>query len=86
MKIKFVFMFIVLALVLAACAAPATSTPAPTAMPEPTEAPIEEPAAQNIVEIAAEDGRFTTLVAANNSGLQGSLVNIQGGDANIQPE
>jgi uncharacterized surface protein with fasciclin (FAS1) repeats len=33
-------------------------------MPEPTEAPIEEPAAQNIVEIAAEDGRFTTLVAA----------------------
>ncbi len=30
--------------------------------------------------------RFTTLVAANISGLQGSIVNIQGGDPNIQPE
>jgi uncharacterized surface protein with fasciclin (FAS1) repeats len=38
--------------------------PEPTAMPEPTTVPTEEPAARNIVEIAAEDGRFTTLVAA----------------------
>jgi uncharacterized surface protein with fasciclin (FAS1) repeats len=38
--------------------------PEPTATPEPTAAPTEEPAAQNIVEIAAEDGRFSTLVAA----------------------
>jgi len=30
--------------------------------------------------------RFTTLVPANISGLQGSIVNIQGGDANIKPE
>ena len=71
MKTRFTFIFVVLALVLAACgsststptAAP-TSMPEPTAMPEPTEAPTEEPAAKNIVEIAAEDGRFTTLVAA----------------------
>jgi transforming growth factor-beta-induced protein len=66
MKIKFAFMFIVLALVLAACASPATPTtmPEPATMPEPTTVPTEEPAAKNIVEIAAEDGRFTTLVAA----------------------
>ena len=62
MKTRFTFVFIVLALVLAACAAPAT--PQPTAMPEPTEAPTEEPAAKTIVDIAVEDGRFTTLVAA----------------------
>jgi uncharacterized surface protein with fasciclin (FAS1) repeats len=37
-----------------------TTMPEPTVMPEPTEAP----AAKNIVDIAAEDGRFTTLVAA----------------------
>lgn len=30
--------------------------------------------------------RFTTLVASNIGGLQGSLVNIQAGDANIKPE
>jgi transforming growth factor-beta-induced protein len=70
MKTKFAFVFIVFSLVLAACAAPSTPTPAPTivpeptAMPEPTAVPTEEPAARNIVEIAAEDGRFTTLVAA----------------------
>ncbi|HEY0434529.1 MAG TPA: TonB-dependent receptor, partial [Chitinophagaceae bacterium] len=30
--------------------------------------------------------KFTTLVAANITGLQGSIVNIQGGDPNIKPE
>jgi len=30
--------------------------------------------------------KFTTLVAANIEGLQGSLVNVQGGDPNIKPE
>jgi TonB-linked SusC/RagA family outer membrane protein len=30
--------------------------------------------------------KFTTLVAANITGLQGSLVNVQGGDPNIKPE
>ncbi|CAN5780956.1 TonB-dependent receptor [soil metagenome] len=30
--------------------------------------------------------RFTTLVSSNIGGQQGSLVNIQGGDANIKPE
>lgn len=70
MKTRFVFIFTVLSLVLAACAAPATPTaaptnvPEPTATPEPTAIPTEEPVAKNIVEIAVEDGRFTTLVAA----------------------
>lgn len=30
--------------------------------------------------------KFTTLVAANIGGLQGSIVNVQGGDPNIEPE
>ena len=70
MKTKFAFVFIVLSLVLAACAEASTptaaSTPMPesTAMPEPTVAPSEAPAAKTIVDIAVEDGRFTTLVAA----------------------
>jgi uncharacterized surface protein with fasciclin (FAS1) repeats len=33
-------------------------------MPEPTAAPTEAPAAQSIVDIAASDERFSTLVAA----------------------
>lgn len=70
MKTKFAFVFSVLSLVLAACAAPTTPTaaptalPEPTAMPEPTMAATEAPAAKTIVDIAAEDGRFTTLVTA----------------------
>jgi len=66
MKTKFAFVFIVFTLVLAACSAPATPAPTatPTSMPEPTAAPTEAPMAKTIVEIAAEDGRFTTLVAA----------------------
>jgi len=58
---------IVAALVLAACAPAATPMPEPTAMPAteapaPTEMPTEAP--KTIVDIAVEDGRFTTLVAA----------------------
>jgi len=70
MKNKFVFVFVLFAMVLAACASPATPTaeptsmPEPTAMPEPTTVPTEAPVSKNIVEIAVEDGRFTTLVAA----------------------
>lgn len=30
--------------------------------------------------------KFTTLVASNTDGLQGSIVNVQGGDPNIKPE
>ena len=52
----------VVALVLGACAAPAT--PAPSQAPEPTAAPTPMPAPKTIVDIAVEDGRFTTLVAA----------------------
>jgi transforming growth factor-beta-induced protein len=51
----------VLSLVLAACAS-ATETPAPVV--EPTAAPAAEPMANSIVDIAVEDGRFETLVAA----------------------
>ena len=50
-------------MVLAACGAQAT--PEPTPMPEPTAVPTEEPEMpKSIVDIAVEDGRFTTLVAA----------------------
>ncbi len=64
MKTKFAFVFVVLAMVLAACGPQATPTPAPapTPMPEPTAVPTEAP--KSIVDIAVEDGRFTTLVAA----------------------
>jgi transforming growth factor-beta-induced protein len=69
MKTKFAFIFVVLAMVLAACGAQATPEPAPepepTPMPEPTALPTEEPEMpKSIVDIAVEDGRFTTLVAA----------------------
>jgi len=70
MKKRFAFMFVLFTIVLAACgsattpAAEPTSMPEPTAMPQPTTVPTEEPVSKNIVDIAAEDGRFTTLVAA----------------------
>ena len=59
---------IVLSLVLAACAPAATPAPtAPPPPPQPTEAPMPEPTAEppkTIVDIAAGDERFKTLVAA----------------------
>jgi uncharacterized surface protein with fasciclin (FAS1) repeats len=65
MKTKFAFVFVVLAVVLAACGPQATPAPEPTPMPEPTAIPTEEPEMpKTIVEIAVEDGRFTSLVAA----------------------
>ena len=65
MKTKFAFVFVVLAMVLAACGTQATPAPEPTAMPEPTAVPTEKPEMpKTIVDIAVEDGRFTTLVAA----------------------
>ena len=68
MNSKILVSMLVLTLVLAACAPQATPTAAPTAeptaMPEPTAAPTEAPAAQTIVDIAASDERFSTLVAA----------------------
>jgi len=59
------FMFTLLAtLILGACAPVATPMPAvdPTSMPEPE--PTMVPLPKTIVDIAIEDGRFTTLVAA----------------------
>ncbi|MFL7869209.1 MAG: fasciclin domain-containing protein [Anaerolineales bacterium] len=75
MKTKFAFVFVVLAMVLAACGAQATPAPEPTAMPEPTAVPTEEPEMpKTIVDIAVEDGRFTTLVAAvQTAGLVDTL-------------
>jgi transforming growth factor-beta-induced protein len=69
MKTKFAFVFVLLAMLLAACGPQATPSPTaapePTAMPEPTAVPTEEPEMpETIVDIAVEDGRFTTLVAA----------------------
>jgi transforming growth factor-beta-induced protein len=68
MNTKFLFGLLVLTLVLAACAPQATPTAVPTAeptsMPEPTAAPTEAPAAKSIVDIAASDERFSTLVSA----------------------
>jgi transforming growth factor-beta-induced protein len=67
MKTKFAFVFVILAMFLAACGPQATPTPAPepTPMPEPTAMPTEEPEMpKTIVDIAVEDGRFTSLVAA----------------------
>jgi transforming growth factor-beta-induced protein len=65
-----VSLLIVFALVLGACAPQSTPTPqateppAPTQAPEPTATPEPAEAPKDIVDIAIEDGRFTTLVAA----------------------
>jgi uncharacterized surface protein with fasciclin (FAS1) repeats len=66
MKSRFVLGLLVLSLILAACAPQETPTAEPTAMPEPTTAPTEAPAMepQSIVDIAASDEQFSTLVAA----------------------
>jgi transforming growth factor-beta-induced protein len=66
MKSRFVFVLLVFSMIVAACAPQETPTPAPTAIPEPTQAPTEAPVVEEktIVDIAVEDGRFTTLVAA----------------------
>jgi len=63
-------MMVVFALILGACAPqstpmPATTEPpAPTQPPVPTATPVPTEAPKTIVDIAVEDGRFTTLVAA----------------------
>ena len=65
-----VVMAVVLALVAAACAPAATPTPEPMPTAAPTSAPVVEPtsapaaAAQNIIDVAVADGRFTTLATA----------------------
>jgi transforming growth factor-beta-induced protein len=66
MKSKLLIGLLVLTVVLAACAPQATPTVAPTAMPEPTSTPTEVAAMEpkTIVDIAASDEQFSTLVAA----------------------
>ena len=64
MKIKFVFVMVLFTMVLAACGPQVTPTAEPTPIPQPTAVPTEEPTAKTIVDIAVEDGRFKTLVAA----------------------
>jgi transforming growth factor-beta-induced protein len=65
-----IFATFVLAIMLAACApqpaaAPVmTEEPEPMASPVPTSTPVPTEAPKTIVDIAVEDGRFTTLVAA----------------------
>ena len=66
------------ALILGACAPQATMPdPTPTTIQQPTpteEASIPDTSAQNIVDVAASDGRFTTLVAAvQAAGLEDTL-------------
>ncbi len=70
-KFTYLSLFIVLSLLLTSCGV--QSTPAPTQAPptpmtteKPMDEPMEEPAAAapTIVDIAVEDGRFTTLVTA----------------------
>jgi transforming growth factor-beta-induced protein len=63
-RLTWLGLFIVLSMILAACstAAEPTATPVPEPVESPTEAPMAE--AKSIVDIAVEDGRFTTLVAA----------------------
>ena len=63
---KRMMLFALLAvMVLASCAPAATPTPVATPVPpEPTAVPMPTEAPKTIVDIAAADGRFTTLVAA----------------------
>lgn len=79
---------LVFGLILAACSPQATPQPTPVLTeesmvaptPEPTEAPMEEPTeapqSPTIVDIAVEDGRFTTLVQALQSA--GLVETLQG--------
>jgi transforming growth factor-beta-induced protein len=83
-KFTILSLLLVLSLVLAACGAqatteptqaPATQVPTEEPMEEPTEEPVQEEAL-SIVDIAVQDGRFTTLVAALESA--GLVETLQG--------
>jgi uncharacterized surface protein with fasciclin (FAS1) repeats len=69
-RLTWLAVFVVLSLVLVACnAAEPTAEPVSEPVEAPTEVPMEEEIeemveAKSIVDIAVEDGRFTTLVAA----------------------
>jgi len=79
MKTKLAFFVVVMAMVLAACGTQATPAPEPTPLPEPTAIPTEAPEMpKTIVEIAAEDGRFTSLVAAVQAAELVDTLNSEG--------
>lgn len=59
----FAMLLTITALVLVACAPAATPTEEPVAEPEPTAMPEPEAMLKDIVDTAAADGRFQTLVA-----------------------
>ena len=62
-----VAILLLFALIIAACGGDPDPTPVPptaTAAPEPTATATPEPEPKSIVDIATEDGRFQTLVAA----------------------
>ena len=65
-RITLLAMMIILSLALAACGATEETPSTPEQEAAPTEAAMEEEVmdAKSIAEIAVEDGRFTTLVAA----------------------
>ncbi len=64
-RLTFLSLLLILTLVIAACgAAEPTPTAVPTAEPPPTEEPMAEETSNTIVDIAVNDGRFNTLVAA----------------------
>ncbi|MGD2058542.1 MAG: fasciclin domain-containing protein [Anaerolineales bacterium] len=74
MKFRNLFpVLIIAALAIGACA-PAAEAPAPVAEPTATPEPMVEEEPMDIVDVAVEDGRFTTLVAAvQAAGLEEAL-------------
>ncbi len=53
-----------ISVVAVACSSSEDPTPVPTSTPAPTATPVVEAEARTVVDIAVEDGRFNTLVAA----------------------
>ena len=64
-RLPLMSLLLILTLIIAACGASEPSpTAVPTAVPAPTEVPMAAETANTIVDIAVNDGRFNTLVAA----------------------
>lgn len=64
-RLPLMSLLLILTLIIAACGASEPApTAVPTAVPAPTEVPMAAETANTIVDIAVNDGRFNTLVAA----------------------